>query len=63
MNLLFIYGVIFGCILCLNIAVFDIKLFKDKMLMKKIKDYRIYLYSTAIETIVFCIGYIVGVSK
>ena len=56
----FIYGVIVGCILIMGIAVLDIKLFKDKMINKKVRDYRVYLFYTGIEVLMFIMGYLVG---
>lgn len=56
----FIYGLIVGCILIMGIAVLDIKLFKDKAINKKIKDFRVYLFYTGIEVLMFLMGYLVG---
>ena len=56
----FLYGVIVGCVLVMGIAVLDIKLFKDKMINKKISDYRVYLFYTGIEIVMFLMGYLVG---
>lgn len=61
MNLNFIYGIIVGCILVMGLAVLDIKLFKDKLINKKIQDYRVYLFYTGIEFVMFLMGYLVGI--
>ena len=59
----FLYGFLVGCLLIIGIAVLDIKLFKDKMINKKINDYRVYLFYTSIEIAMFIMGYLVGVKR
>jgi hypothetical protein len=56
----FIYGFITGMAWLTSIAVLDVAIFKNKMINKKVNDWRVYLFATFIETICFLMGFFIG---
>lgn len=54
----FILGFITGMTALFSIAILDVALFKDKFINKKIQDFRVYLYASFIEILMFAMGFL-----
>lgn len=59
----FMIGFITGMIAIVSIGVLDVVIFKDEAINKKVSDFRVYLWASFIEIMMFLMGYFLGSSK